>query len=154
MKARKVNPLITAINEQIKTYKRDAKALHEKATKLAKDRMMIRALHSPLFASLTKDDSVYIYTYAHTIQFNVYLRDLTSFKDERLTSMLSVAMETISDRVKETDFAQYDHKEYRVNGDSVSLEITAYVMSDSPTCKKIMTGMEVKEVPTYKFVCE
>jgi len=36
----------------------------------------------------------------------------------------------------------------------VLFEITAYVKSDSPTCKKVMTGMEIKEVLKYKFVCE
>jgi len=141
MKARKANPLITAINEQIKTYKRDANTFHQKATQLTKDRMLIRALYAPLFANFTSNDQLYVSIFGDRIHFNVYMRDLDSFKDERLLSILNTAMETISDSVREQDYALYDHKEY-------------YVKEDSPTCKKIMTGMEVKEVPTYKFVCE
>jgi len=154
MKARKANPLITAINDQIKTYKRDANTFHEKASKLAKDRMLIRALYAPLFTNFTRDDQVFVSMFGDRIHFNVYMRELDSFKDERLLSILNTAIETISDSVREKDYAQYDHKEYYINTDDVNLCITAYVKEDSPTCKKIMTGMEVKEVPTYKFVCE
>jgi len=154
MKARKANPLITAINDQIKTYKRDANTFHEKANKLAKDRMLIRALYAPMFANLTKDDQLFVSMFGDRIHFNVYMRELNSFKDERLLSILNTAIETISDSVREKDYAQYDHKEYYINTDDVNLCITAYVKENSPTCKKIMTGMEVKEVPTYKFVCE
>ena len=151
---RKVNPLITAINNQIKTYKHEANTQHKRAIALTKDRMMIRALYAPMFVNLGKDDQLYVYMYNKFISFSVYMRDLDSFKDERLTSMLSIAIDTISDRVRETDYAEYDHKEYRIGTENVVLEITAYVKSDSPTCKKIMTGMELKEVPKYKFVCE
>lgn len=154
MKARKANPLIKAINDQITSYKRDANAFHQKSTKLAKDRMLIRALYAPLFVNFTRDDQVFVSIYGDRIHFNVYMRELDSFKDERLLSILNTAMETISDKVKEQDYAQYDHKEYYINTDDVNLCITAYVKEDSPTCKKIMTGMEIKEVPTYKFVCE
>lgn len=154
MKARKTNPFIKAINDQIESYKRDAKLLHEKAVKLAKDRMLIRALYAPLFTNFTQDDQVFVSIYGDRIHFNVYMRELDSFKDNRLTHILNTAMETISDKVKEQDYAQYDHKEYYINTDDVNLCITAYVKEDSPTCKKIMTGMEIKEVPTYKFVCE
>jgi hypothetical protein len=154
MKTRKANPLITAINDQIKTYKRDANTFHQKATQLTKDRMLIRALYAPLFVNFTRDDQLFVSMFGDRIHFNVYMRELDSFKDERLLSILNTAIETISDSVREKDYAQYDHKEYYINTDDVNLCITAYVKEDSPTCKKIMTGMEVKEVPTYKFVCE
>lgn len=154
MKARKANPLIKAINDQVTSYKRDANTFHEKASKLAKDRMLIRALYAPLFTNFTRDDQVFVSLFGDRIHFNVYMRELDSFKDERLLSILNTAIETISDSVREKDYAQYDHKEYYINTDDVNLCITAYVKEDSPTCKKIMTGMEVKEVPTYKFVCE
>lgn len=154
MKARKANPFIKAINDQIESYKRDSKLLHEKAVKLSKDRMLIRALYAPMFANLTDNDQLFVSLYGDRIHFNLYMRELSSFKDDRLTSILSYAIDTITSEVKEKDYAQYDHKEYRLYSDEVYLDITAYVKEDSPTCKKIMTGMEVKEVPTYKFVCE
>ena len=151
MKARKANPFIKAINDQIESYKRDSKLLHEKAVKLSKDRMLIRALYAPMFANLTDNDQLFVSLYGDRIHFNLYMRELSSFKDDRLTSILSYAIDTITSEVKEKDYAQYDHKEYRLYSDEVYLDITAYVKEDSPTCKKIM---EVKEVPTYKFVCE
>ena len=154
MKARKTNPFIKAINEQIESYKREAKLLHEKAVKLAKDRMLIRALYMPMFANLTDDDQLYISVYDDRIYFNLYMRGLDSFKDNRLTSILSHAIDTITSDIKEKDYAEYDHKEYRLYSDDVYLDIMAYVKQDSPTCKKIMTGMEIKEVPKYKFICE
>lgn len=154
MKARKPNPFIKAINDQIESYKRDAKLLHEKAVKLSKDRMLVRALYAPMFANLTDNDQLFVSLYGDRIHFNLYMRELNSFKDDRLTSILSYAIDTITSEVKEKDYAEYDHKEYRLYSDEVYLDITAYVKENSPTCKKIMTGMEIKEVPTYKFVCE
>ena len=160
MKQRKVNPLITAIKDQIDQYKREANLAYKKATRLATDRMLLRALYAPIFVNLTENDSIYIYTHNNNrIQFVVYMHDLDSFKDERLTSTISSAMELIGDKVKETDFAQYEHKEYRISTNNIyaveqaELQINAYVKTDSPTCRKIQIGTEIKAVPKYKFEC-
>lgn len=160
MKQRKVNPLITAIKNQIDQYKREANLAYKKATRLATDRMLLRALYAPIFVNLTEDDSIYIYTHDNNrVQFVVYMHDLDSFKDERLTSTISSAMELIGDKVKETDFAQYEHKEYRISTNNIyaveqaELQINAYVKSDSPTCRKVQIGTEIKAVPKYKFEC-
>ena len=160
MKQRKVNPLITAIKNQIEQYKHEADLLHKKVKRLTTDRMLLRALYAPIFVNLTEDDSIYIYTHDNNrVQFVVYMHDLDSFKDERLTSTISSAMELIGDKVKETDFAQYEHKEYRISTNNIyaveqaELQINAYVKSDSPTCRKVQIGTEIKAVPKYKFEC-
>ena len=160
MKQRKVNPLITAIKNQIDQYKHEADLLHKKVKRLTTDRMLLRALYAPIFVNLTENDSIYIYTHNNNrIQFVVYMHDLDSFKDERLTSTISSAMELIGDKVKETDFAQYEHKEYRISTNNIyaveqaELQINAYVKTDSPTCRKIQIGTEIKAVPKYKFEC-
>ena len=160
MKQRKVNPLITAIKDQIDQYKREANLAYKKATRLATDRMLLRALYAPIFVNLTENDSIYIYTHDNNrVQFVVYMRELDSFKDQRLTSTISSAMELIGDKVKETDFAQYEHKEYRISTNNIyaveqaELQINAYVKTDSPTCRKIQIGTEIKAVPKYKFEC-
>ena len=160
MKQRKVNPLITAIKDQIDQYKREANLAYKKATRLATDRMLLRALYAPIFVNLTENDSIYIYTHDNNrVQFVVYMRELDSFKDARLTSTISSAMDLIGDKVKETDFAQYEHKEYRISTNNIyaveqaELQINAYVKSDSPTCRKIQIGTEIKAVPKYKFEC-
>ena len=160
MKQRKVNPLITAIKNQIDQYKREANLAYKKATRLATDRMLLRALYAPIFVNLTENDSIYIYTHDNNrVQFVVYMRELDSFKDARLTSTISSAMDLIGDKVKETDFAQYEHKEYRISTNNIyaveqaELQINAYVKTDSPTCRKIQIGTEIKAVPKYKFEC-
>ena len=160
MKQRKVNPLITAIKNQIDQYKHEADLLHKKVKRLTTDRMLLRALYAPIFVNLTENDSIYIYTHNNNrIQFVVYMHDLDSFKDERLTSTISSAMDLIGDKVKETDFAQYEHKEYRISTNNIyaveqaELQINAYVKTDSPTCRKIQIGTEIKAVPKYKFEC-
>mgnify|MGYP003350510129 FL=1 len=160
MKQRKVNPLITAIKNQIDQYKHEADLLHKKVKRLTTDRMLLRALYAPIFVNLTENDSIYIYTHDNNrVQFVVYMRELDSFKDQRLTSTISSAMELIGDKVKETDFAQYEHKEYRISTNNIyaveqaELQINAYVKSDSPTCRKVQIGTEIKAVPKYKFEC-
>ena len=160
MKQRKVNPLITAIKNQIDQYKHEADLLHKKVKRLTTDRMLLRALYAPIFVNLTENDSIYIYTHDNNrVQFVVYMRELDSFKDARLTSTISSAMDLIGDKVKETDFAQYEHKEYRISTNNIyaveqaELQINAYVKTDSPTCRKIQIGTEIKAVPKYKFEC-
>ena len=127
------------------------------------DLMLLRALYAPIFVNLAEDDSIYIYTHDNNrIQFVVYMHELDSFKDERLTSTISSAMDLIGDQVKETDFPEYEHKEYRISGNNTYshyadcvavLQINAYVKSDSPTCRKVQIGTEIKEIPKYKFEC-
>jgi hypothetical protein len=159
MKVRKANPLIRAIQNQIDQYKTGAKNLQAKADYLIKNRMYIRAMYQPMFATLGENDHVYIYNYEDSLQFCVYMRELESFKDDRLTTMLSTAMDSLEGDIKETDYAEYDHKEYSIKttniyADQVELQINAYVKSNSPTCRKIQTGTEIKEVPKFKFICE
>lgn len=154
MKARKSNPLIKAINDQITSYKCEAEGYMKKMRKIKKDRMLIRGLYSPVFEGFTGD--LYVHTYASEIHFTVYMHQLDSFKDEQLTTLLGRILDVVGAdaSVAENDYAQYDYKSYRIRGSDVLFEVTAYVKSDSPTCKKVMTGMEIKEVPKYKFVCE
>jgi hypothetical protein len=154
MKARKANPLIKAINDQVKSYKREAEGYMNKMRKIKQDRMLIRALYTPVFADFVGD--LYVHMYASEIHFTVYMHELDSFKDDRLTTLMSRILDVVGSNanIVENDYAQYDYKSYRIRGSEVLFEITAYVKSDSPTCKKVMTGMEIKEVPTYKFVCE
>jgi phage FluMu protein Com len=154
MKARKANPLIKAINDQVTSYKREAEGYMNKMRKIKQDRMLIRALYSPVFADFVGD--LYVHTFASEIHFTVYMHELDSFKDDRLTTLISRILDVTGSNVStsENDYAQYDYKSYRFRAKDVVFEITAYIKSDSPTCKKIMTGMEMKEVPTYKFVCE
>ena len=52
MKARKANPLIKAINDQVKSYKREAEGYMNKMRKIKQDRMLIRALYTPVFANV------------------------------------------------------------------------------------------------------
>lgn len=161
---RKVNPLITAISNQIDEYKNQAKEQYKRAIQLTKERMKIRGIFAPIFTDLAKNDSVFVYMYHGEIQFSVYLHELESFKDERLTTLLSRAMDTISSNVTETDYAKYDFKEYRIRNNNVAslfdcassvvFDITAYIKSDSPTCRKVQVGTEIKEIPKYKFICE
>jgi hypothetical protein len=154
MKARKSNPLIKAINDQITSYKREAEGYMNKMRKIKKDRMLIRGLYSSVFEDFTGD--LYVHMYASEIHFTVYMHQLDSFKDEQLTALLGRILDVVGAdaNVVENDYAQYDYKSYRIRGSDALFEITAYVKSDSPTCKKVMTGMEIKEVPKYKFVCE
>jgi hypothetical protein len=154
MKARKANPLIKEINDQVTSYKREAEGYMNKMRKIKQDRMLIRALYSPVFDGFKGD--LYVHMFASEIHFTVYMHELDSFKDDRLTTLMSRILDVTGSDVSiaENDYAQYDYKSYRIRGSEVLFEITAYVKSDSPTCKKVMTGMEIKEVPKYKFVCE
>ena len=155
MKARKVNPLITAINEQIKYYKDESKSSTRKAKRLAENRMLLRATYGSLVNGLDSDNGrVDISWIGRKPYISVYLYSLDGLKDVRLTSLLSNAMDIISMNVQERDVATYGYKRYTLDSEQINFEIIAHVKDDSPTCKRVVVKREMQEVLTTQFVCE
>ena len=154
MSTRKVNPLIKAINSEIKSERDTARTLAQRAKVLASQRMMLRAKYGKVFKDLDEDLSylsVYFWSQSKpTLSLSLYRLD--GFKDQRLTRVLESFM-AWTDKVKEEADAANYRKSYTFDLDDVEVMIHASIRSDSETCERVQVSTELKEVPVYELRC-
>ncbi len=154
MSTRKVNPLIKAINIEIKSERDTARTLAQRAKVLASQRMMLRAKYGKVFKDLNEDLSylsVYFWSQSKpTLSLSLYRLD--GFKDQRLTQVLESFM-AWTDKVKEEADAANYRKSYTFDLDDVEVMIHASIRSDSETCERVQVSTELKEVPVYELRC-
>jgi hypothetical protein len=87
-----------------------------------------------------------------TVMF--YLGNLDSFKDERLTKMLSTLDDMDSDRSDSTDYAQSLNRVYRFNFGCYAVRVDATVKSDSPTCRAVVIDTKIVKQDVYAIKCD
>ncbi len=151
-----VNPLIRAMNEGIANHKEQAKRSLENAKQGLAVKGILRAKYASIFTGIThKDTNVSFSVWDGRPEIHVYLWNLDSFKDERLTTLLDRLMDHGEPNVRE--YAESLNKDYRFDFDDAygqaKVQVCAYVRSDSETCRKIQTGTKTVEQPVYKIIC-
>jgi hypothetical protein len=52
------------------------------------------------------------------------------------------------------DWPEYLNRDYSFELDAVIVSISAFVRTDSPTCRKVQTGVKVEEVAQFEIVCD
>ena len=88
------------------------------------------------------------------VTLHLTLRNLDSFKDSRLTSLLD-KLENLNPRsVSNTEWADYLEKTFNYVFDEYRVSLDASVRSDSPTCRRVVESIEIVEQPKYKIVCD
>ena len=81
------------------------------------------------------------------------MNKLESFKDIQLTTLLDF-FTSQTEKVSTKDWANYLNRDYTFELEDVIVTISAYVRSDSPTCRKVQTGVKIEEVPQFELVCD
>jgi len=151
---RKTNPLINAINNATEQSRKEGHNLISRAKILEEARMKIRVNYSGVFKDLNLDvHNLFVRTSYHKPTIIVNLNALDSFKDTQLMGLL----EFFSGKTEKTttrDWPQYLNRDYSFELDDVLVNISAYVRTDSPTCRKVQTGVTIEEVPQYQLVCD
>ena len=151
---RKANPLIHAINEASSKTRREAHEMIEKAKILDQLRMKIRVNYSPIFKDLDLSvHNLYLRTGYYKPTIEVCLNKLESFKDEQLIKLLDFLTDRTTN-MSSRDYANWMNRDYSFELEDVYINISAYVRSDSPTCRKVKVGVTVQEVEEYEFVCD
>lgn len=151
---RKTNPLIKAISEASDKSRRDGHELIEKAKALDALRMKIRANYSEVFKNLDMSvHCLYMRTGYYKPTIEVSLNKLEGFKDPVLVKILDFLMDK-SLSVKTTDYANWLNRDYNIEMEDVTVCISAYVRSDSPTCRKVKVGVQIQEVEQYELICD
>ena len=83
----------------------------------------------------------------------INMDDLESFKDPKLVAVLEY-FSNLATEVESKDWPDYLNRDYRFISDTIDVKIGAYVKSDSPTCRKVLVGTELKTVEKYEIVCD
>jgi hypothetical protein len=83
----------------------------------------------------------------------ISMYDLESFKHDRLAKVLGYLSETM-DNMESEDWAHSINRDYRFTSSTHGVTVSAYVRDDSPTCRKVLVGTELKTVEKFEIVCD
>ena len=151
---RKTNPLIQAINSATEQSRKEGHNLIARAKILDEKRMKIRVNYSGVFKDLDLSvHNLYVHTSYYKPTITVNLNALESFKDTQLMGLLEFCSSK-TEKVTTRDWANYLNRDYTFELDDVLVNISAYVRTDSPTCRKVQTGITIEEVPQFVLVCD
>lgn len=155
MNTRKVNPLIQAVNESIRDSRYNAQRLQQRAKELEASRMMIRAMFGNMLKDLNMDKHYLGVSMlpGQTPEITITLNKLDSFKDSDLTNILAFLVDKNAE-IREDDWPQFLNKDYHAQLPNARVTVHAYVRSDSPTCRRVQVGTELKETPVWELHCE
>jgi hypothetical protein len=133
----------------------EAKRLAARVT-LLKD-PAVKAAFEAFPPVMRKDVNVSLSSYGDTVFMNLSIRDLDSFKSPKLTKVLEKFMGDewklrVNDYPNETPNKDF-HFGKQVGEFAIDVSIYAYVKSDSPLCRVVVTGVtervvreEIKEI--------
>lgn len=151
---RKTNPLISAINNATEQSRKEGHNLIARAKILDEKRMKIRVAYSEVFKNLDlKVHTLFVRTSYYKPTIVVNLNALESFKDSQLLGLLEF-FSGKTEKVTTRDWPQYLNRDFSFELDDVVVDISAYVRTDSPTCRKVQTGVKIEEVPQFELVCD
>jgi hypothetical protein len=122
----------------------------------------VKAAFNQLPAKVRKDAALALSTYGNVVFISLTMYDLDSFKDKQLTSVLErfLDWETTTNEytsgLPNKDF-RFDKKchDDKVGDFEISVGVYAYVKSDSPLCRIVVTGVteEIVRKETKQIVC-
>jgi hypothetical protein len=143
---------ISAANETIVMQKMKLAALkksHKRIDKITSDISLI------LSSAEDISHSIHLYPYSDgQMSLTVTLRRLPSFKCKVLEAILDYCID-LSINNNTNDMAQYLNRDYRFElADDWTINVSAYVKSDSATCRKIQVGTEVVEQAKWEIQCD
>ena len=151
---RKTNPLIQAINNATEQSRKEGHNLIARAKILDEARMKIRVNYSGVFKDLDLNvHNLFVRTSYHKPTIAVNMNSLESFKDTQLIGLLEF-FSSKTEKVTTRDWPQYLNRDYTFELDDVLVSISAFVRTDSPTCRKVQTGVKIEEVPQFELVCD
>ena len=151
---RKTNPLISAINNATEQSRKEGHNLIARAKILDEKRMKIRVAYSEVFKNLDlKVHTLFVRTSYYKPTIVVNLNALESFKDTQLLGLLEF-FSGKTEKVTTRDWPQYLNRDFSFELDDVVVEFSAYVRTDSPSCRKVLSGVKIEEVPQFELVCD
>ena len=110
----------------------------------------VRAAFEAFPLSQRKDVDLSLSTYGDSVYINTTMRNLESFKVPKLTCLLERFMGSewtarVNEYTNDTPNKDF-HFERQVDGFTIHVSIYAYVKSDSPLCRIVVTGVTERVV--------
>jgi len=114
---------------------------------------LIKGFLMMLDSTLSESDAVWVSIWGTSPRITVALHDLEGFKSPRLSRVLGL-LETLGDSESTTDWPAQYNRDYVYRVGEMMVRISAYVMTDSPSCRRIQIGVRSDEVPVYEMKCD
>jgi hypothetical protein len=150
----KTNPATQAYVNSIESVDRDLNRIRKYKASLVAHRKQLGKVARMLANALKPTDSLFI---SNDFDGKPYiclsLSNLESFKCLELEIVLNTLL-NIGEPGETSDWASALNRDYKFKLGAIDVVVSAYVRDDSPTCKRIVVGTEMRQVDTYKIVCE
>lgn len=143
----------TAYASGLADAKWDVARVTDKLNVIKANRKMIGKVMRTIEKLIAPEDRMYLMVDNRLPHVYVNMRNLDSFKDDRLVKVLGYLSETMDD-MKTEDWAQSVNRDFRFKSGTHSVAISAYVREDSPTCRKVLVGTELQTVEKFEIVCD
>ena len=141
----------SAVAEQAESVVRAKQRLNViKASKKALKPILTRIID---LTSATDYLSVSTNLYDSKPRMYVTLQNLNSFKDERWVRLLTVLSDH-AEMFKTEEYAVSMNRDYKFSAEQYEVNVAAYVLSDSATCRKVLIGVETVQKEKYEIVCD
>jgi hypothetical protein len=115
-----------------------------------KRRLLGRILNALIKAVGEQKHYMFVSSYGDV---HLSMDDLPSFKCLELEMVLN-ALENMGTISRTKDWAEYLNKDFVYHIDGVTVHVTAYVKSDSETCKRVAVGTKIEEKVIYEMRCD
>lgn len=120
-------------------------------------RRMLAKLLQPLIYAVGEAGRINVTVFAGKPSVAVYMYDLESLKQRELVwalEYLTAETDKLNGRMNTRDYAEAINRDFRFSTDKWEALITAYVKSDSATCRKVVIGTETVQQHKYQIVCD
>jgi hypothetical protein len=152
--AKKPNPIVAAINSGIANLKMSKRDIAEDIRQMQASRKKFHHVLNHIVTPEPSGGSIQVVRNAVFVSY----RNLASFKDLRLETTLE-GLTFIGTAVRTRDWAEYINRDYHfdvpfADGSKINVVVSAFVNSDSDTCRKVKVGEEYKVVDKFELVCD
>jgi hypothetical protein len=147
----KMKASTTILNNAIASAKENALSARNNVQALKGKRRLLGRILNALDKALGEQKHyMFVSSYG---DIHLSLDDLPSFKCMELEMVLN-ALENMGTIDRAKDWAEYLNKDFVYKVDGISVHVSAYVKSDSETCKRVAVSTEMKEVVKYEMRCD
>jgi hypothetical protein len=148
------NKAALAFADAIKSANGDMDRIRNNKAALMSNRKLLGKVARMLSKDLDDRDHMWMSsTYDNKPYIGVTLYNLESFKCLKLESLLATLI-SLGDTKATKDWPSNLNRDFEFNLGFFDVHVSAYVRDDSPTCKRVVVGTEMRQVETYKIVCE
>lgn len=144
---------VLAFNRALSQARSTVRHARSEVIKLTQMRKDISKVTKPLAGCMSEADSMNLFMVGDKPHVQITMNKLESFKCLALMNMLWT-LDTMGTVTNTKDWPEYLNREYRYDVSGISVCVNAYVKSDSPTCRKVVIGVETKTEPLYRIECD